>query len=244
MPDWFKDIWDSTERLISYSFWTQLFVVGVSFLAVPLTVTALFLTYRKDNLDRIHELEGQRELNETKAVAAKANERAAQLQLEAERLHKANLELQSQVELERTARLKIEERMRPRSLSAEAIKRIIVAMRTPAEKGADVYAYPNDAEVAGIARQIVQALSAAGWRAALYEPLGGGDTVSGMLVEYDPGALGMVSAAGDLANALRKEGLEVEGPEGTLPSGRRQAMLVLNPGVGPRASLRLTIGRK
>jgi len=105
MGNWLKNLWNSTESLTTWSFWVQLAAASLAF-------GALVLTLRKDRLDRENELGGERELADTKAIAAQANERA-------ENTRKANLELQLRVEAERMARIRSEERFAWRRLTEE-----------------------------------------------------------------------------------------------------------------------------
>lgn len=141
---------------------------------------------------------------------------------------------------EKLARLQIEERLAPRSLTNDQIINISKTMAPLGAQNIDFFVYPNDVEIMDLAQQIAGALQ--GWTIKGVQPLGGGP-VSGILVEYDPSDLPASIRAKALVGALTICGLKVGGPTPTLPTPADKLPAFL--GSGPIvASIRLTVGKK
>jgi hypothetical protein len=166
--------------------------------------------------------------------AARANERAAMAEQNAAEANK-------KAEEEKLARLKIEEKLAPRSLTQAEIEGITAKLRPLGPQRIDFFIYPNDPEINGIANEVASALQ--GWAVAGFQPLGGGN-VSGMVVEFDPNDRSAEQRARTLVSALAVCRLKVNGPVPSLPTPPNQlpAMLTGNTPVG--ATIRLTIGKK
>lgn len=192
-------------------------------------------------------LEGQSKL-EVEAEKARVQQRALEAQIaqsgaDQERLRTENLELQSKVEKERLARLQIEERLAPRSLSRKGREAIAAELTPLGRQRIDFLLYPNDAEIVGIAEQLAQALQMAGWTVVTFQPIVGG-TVSGMRLEFDPRDALATRRASVLVKAIASFGLAIQGPIPSLATWQNFLPYASPNGEKIEASIRLIIGRK
>jgi hypothetical protein len=87
---------------------------------------------------------------------------AEQLRVEQGQIRRQNLELQSQVEREHSARLQIEERLAPRVLSAEQIDRLMEALRPLKGKSVQLASTVGNAEAARYGEQLTFIMQHAG----------------------------------------------------------------------------------
>lgn len=106
--------------------------------------------------ERISFNEGETE--KAKSSAAKADENA-------QIVKRSNLVLQTELERERTARLKLESKLAPRHLSAEDMKAIVEAIKPYAGQKVDVFVPLGDTEAKVYAADFVKSFRDAGWNA-------------------------------------------------------------------------------
>jgi hypothetical protein len=169
--------------------------------------------------------------------AAHANERIALAEQHAAEANRI-------AEGERLARVKIEEKIAPRRLSAEQIRTVADKLRRFTGQRLNFFATAGDAEAIGIADDILKALNgpnSAGWFPTLstgqYSSLVG----SGIVIELSSDADARArEAAVTLAEALRSERLAVLGPQ---PPPNMQTM-VGNINNDPQARIRLVVAKK
>jgi hypothetical protein len=182
----------------------------------------------------------ERDIATANQRAAEANDRATKTEagIAAARADAAKSNLLA--EQERLARVKIEEKLAPRTLTSDEIRGIADKISPLGSQRIDFFLYPNDPEIMRIAQLVANSLK--GWTVKAFQPLGGG-TVSGMLVEYDPSDSSATRRAGALVDALRACRLEVAGPVASLPTPKSQLPAYLGDGTVD-ASIRLTVGRK
>ncbi len=183
-----------------------------------------------------HAAKAEEHLGAANERASQAYERAAQAEREAAKFNET-------AERERLARLQLEERLAPRSITPEQQRAIIEKLRPlGSPQKIDFFLYPNNGEIVHIAEQVAGVLQAAGWTAKAIQPLGGG-RVSGMLVEIDPNDRVAGKRAAALISALAACGIQIQGPTPTLPTPQNQMPPFL--GEGPvDATIRITIGPK
>lgn len=153
--------------------------------------------------------------------SAQANERAANAEREAARLNKS-------AEEERLARLRIEERLKPRRLSQE--QRDAISVMVSAFRGTDVRltTVVSDSEGAQFAKDFLDVLSEAGWH------VGGIVTT----VFEPPLPVGVIIQIGDIHNVaavalqrvLRAEGIDARGQ---VVAGMESSAITLIIGIKP-----------
>jgi hypothetical protein len=211
----------------------DMWVIGFGVI-VALGVTgeavAGFLHWRWGNQLRVIQDEEnraqQKDIDTARLDAARAAERAA----EANRI----------AEEERLARVKIEERMAPRSLSPEQRSILVGQLKSLGRQNIAIVCSP-DPEPLGICSALMAALKDAGWTTSVASPIAvGASIISGMLVEAGPNADDdALSAAGMLVSALNSAGLAVSGPAPfrAHPSAYQGA-------IAKEARITLTIGPK
>lgn len=130
-------------------------------------------------------------IEETTARAAEANARAAEANKIAEE--------------ERHARVRIEQRLAPRSLSGEQQKNIAEKLRQFATQSFEFLSYQDDQEVRGLVLMIAQSLLAAAWQGVKPTSFLAFDLIIGVIIEYPTNE--SKAAATALANALLGEGI-------------------------------------
>jgi hypothetical protein len=145
-------------------------------------------------------------------------------------------------EQERLARLQLEARLAPRSLSSEQSVDLISKLKNFSGAEIDVCEYPNDFETARLTSQIVESLKAAAWTVNGFRPLAPTTRIFAglaVLIDESTAVERERRAAQTLADALRSQALVVSGPTPLLPTDV--------PGLAqgsPKYSLRLIVGSK
>jgi hypothetical protein len=175
--------------------------------------------------------------------AGLANERASNNEKEAARLRREAARLSKLAEEERLGRVKIEEKLAPRHLTAEQQHNITTKLQRFAGQRINVFVYAGDAEITGIANEIINALGpsgGAGWILNISSGNEASRAVPGILVEVRPEAdVSSLAAASFLATALRNERLVVFGPQlGLGPSGMVVGV------IDEKTQITVTIGKK
>lgn len=121
---------------------------------------------------------------EARQNSLNAEAEAEKAVLDKEKILHDNLELQKQVEDEKTARLQLEQSLAPRNLSKVAQDILIQQLRTMSPQDIDLVVYAGNPESENVAKQIAFAFQAVAWKPYFYTPMGG--SVQGVLIEYDP----------------------------------------------------------
>lgn len=174
-------------------------------------------------------------------AAANAAEGAARALAEQEKLRQENLKLSIRFEEERTARLKIEERLAPRRLTQEQQNSVTTKLRDfPGEK-LNIQLPGDDPEITHLANQLLACFEGAGWHVATLVGTDMSRSVSGILIEIDTDASSSSrKAAVALASALRAENVAVGGP--MPPSGLGGSGMFIGGRID--AKIKMTIGKK
>jgi len=162
-----------------------------------------------------------------KGLAA-TNERAAHAEERAASVEAGNIQLRTDLskQQERTAKaekdlLEVQERLKPRHLSAAQQKELIAELKPFSGQGIDVFVL-NDAgdEVGHISEQIVSVLKDSGWVVKVGNGSETGIARSGIvLTNLDNADAGSRKALSSLESALRSKGLGVNKPNATTFTG-------------------------
>lgn len=130
-----------------------------------------------------------------KAQAAQANERAAEANKKAEE--------------ERLARLKLEVRLAPRSLTGAQQQAIVGRIKPFAPQQFEFVSYQEDQEVRGLVETLILILLMAGWRGLPPREMLMGGLVVGVIIEFAPDKTEVFGpAATALAEILTSEGID------------------------------------
>lgn len=217
--------------------WAVRFTAGAAICAILAAVCAVeyFLTsYRANNISR--------RLNE--AVKKESRLKDEQRQTEIAMLNLDVAKAQKEVEQEKIARLKIEEKVAPRRLTKEQQETIARKLSPLAGEIINVLIYRGDVEAWFLADQIKIALggaTGAGWIVHSATVTEFNRAFSGIVVETtlraDPKT---VSAAKALVSVLSAEKLVVRGPSPVLESLRFEAFGKLS----SEAGIHLVVGNK
>jgi hypothetical protein len=119
-------------------------------------VVGVISTYAIVVSSNIRDTESRRKLEVMRAESAVAIQKT-------EELKQQNLELQYLVERERLARVKIEEKLAPRSLSEEQQQRLIAKWKLFAGQKVEVFVAYDEEEVLNTGKLIERMLRSAGW---------------------------------------------------------------------------------
>ena len=130
-----------------------------------------------------------------------ANERIATLGKEAEGL-------KAQAEADRLARIKIEEKLAPRTLTGEQQLVIIETIKPFAPQAFEFVSYQDDQEVVQLVHTLVRLLVSAGWKGFPATGFLMAQLEVGIRIEFSPeGEKQFAPAANALADALNAEGI-------------------------------------
>ena len=207
------------------SFW---FITGGVILAFVGGVASIMFRRYNRQLVAVTEVQNREEKAANEKAIAEANARAADANKIAEQ--------------ERLARLQLEARLAPRSLSSEQAADLTSKLREFSGTKIDICEYPNDFEVARLTNPIVESLKAAGWTVNGFRPLAPTIRIfSGLAVLLDESKVTEREkhAAQKLTDALQSEGLFTWGPAPLLPTDA----LGMSQGQ-PMYSFRLIVGSK
>jgi hypothetical protein len=183
--------------LESASYWTGNFAVGLTAAAAIAGIFAWIFSSRlateKDTALKRFQEESRVAIASADARAAEANQRAAEANKIAEE--------------ERLARVKLEARLAPRSLSAESRQKISASLKQFAPQVFNVVAYSDDPDSQNLAVQILETVRDAGWT-----PNQTGEFLIGLqigvFIDFAPSKMDDFGpAAVALASKLQKEGI-------------------------------------
>jgi hypothetical protein len=219
---------------------------------VVAAVATLFVSFfgsrlarQKDDELATFQNESNLKISSAQAEAAKANERAGLANERAARLEVDAEKLRLEAEKERLARVKIEEKIAPRRLTAEQIRSIANRLREFSGQRLNTFVVGGDSEIVDIGDNILSALigeRGAGWIVTVSTGQDSRVMDSGIIVEFSPGADSRnLVAAQSLADALRSERLDVIGPRQSQGGG---GAFMGNLRTDPGARIRLVISKK
>jgi hypothetical protein len=144
------------------------------------------------------------EQRDTARLAAEAETAKAQIAEAQARAAEAN----QKAEGERLARVKIEERLAPRSVSPERFSAIVSTLVLFPATSISIWQAGETPEIGGMARTVLAATQAARWDVNLWTWTGAGPFI-GLIIVTKPEATPQIVAAGDaLASALNMAGLQ------------------------------------
>jgi hypothetical protein len=215
--NWLRSIWNSTDSLSSVVTTANWGIAITLLLGCVLTAITIIAGNRKGDLLRTVDREREERISQAQATAELARTEQKRLELgvaqahvEQEELRKQNLELQSRVEQERTARLQIEERMRPRRLSPQQRQAIRTAL-PPMPRGIHlmIFAILGEPETLQYAQDFIDVLRARGWEVngpnqGAFAPT----TPVGLIIQV---RMATNSLAAILQNVARMVGIEISG---------------------------------
>lgn len=166
----------------------------------------------------------------SRKLASIQNLESMALKAEIERLGHLTAEANARADADR---LELAKFKAPRVLTADQEAYMVAALKPFVPTEIDVCAYPNDPEIVGITNQIITVLRRPGWTPRLFLVTEYTRSVSGMLVETDPGATEPMTA---LVTALKAQGLVVAGPVQGIQIGQQTGQLAtFMPGPGTKA---------
>ncbi len=169
------------------------------------------------------------ELEKMRVETAEANQRAA--------------EANEKAESERLERLKLEDKLAWRSLTAEQQEELIDKLEPFAGQRIDIFTTSGQAEIMYLANMLQVVFLEAGWiPPSMYQGATFLFPVPGIMVEYDAKDGPAVRAASAIKDELMKLGLTAWLVP-NLPDGTVKQYLALSDGP-PNASVRITIGDK
>jgi len=117
------------------------------------------------------------------------HDRAATSEKQTKEIETANLTLQKEVESEKIERLKLEEKLAPRSLSAGQQKQLADHLRQFSGTRVDIIAFPEGtADILALAGTIREILESAGWNVKAFVTMGAARWVKGVLVRTKVGS--------------------------------------------------------
>ena len=139
---------------------------------------------------------------------AGANERASQAYERAAQAEKEAAKFNETAERERLARLQLEAKFTPRSLTPEQFKDLVAKLKPYSGQRLDILLYGNTPEIIGIASPIAEAANNAGWNVKAWTTISPNMAITGMLVSVRADApITVEHAADSLVIALNSEGL-------------------------------------
>ena len=148
--------------------------------------------------------------------------------------------MQAETERERLERVKIEEKLAPRSLSPEQQDALIAKLKPFAGQVLDLFVY-NSGDAMGVGERLLFALRSSNWQVSAGSGTEMGRSVHGILVEVAEEAdVPSRTAAEALVAALNAERLVTLGPQ---PIDRRHARSFTGDNLG-RALIQLVVGEK
>lgn len=143
------------------------------------------------------------------------------------------------------ALLELQERNKPRHLSAAQQQQIAAKLRAFAPQKANLFAYSGDNEIVGITNDLIASLSpptGAAWTVNVFTGTEVGRAIGNILIEVKPDASpASERAANALALALREVALTVYGPQ---PSALTGSIAMGTGKSDPDAEIKITVGKK
>lgn len=161
------------------------------------------------------------------AGAARATAQAALSLEELKRLEGLNLELQSEVEKQRTARLRLEEQLAPRRMGAGQRQAIASALAAFKGQKVSIVVHPGDPEIATFAEQVKATLEQAGIVVSLTPALVFGKPQPGITLEVGANRR-------QFATALAKAFVEAGVATGPISATESETADFLEITVGPK----------
>lgn len=204
IASWFSAVWNSVDHLSLISTRANWGIAVTLLLGGVLTAVTIVATNRKDSLLRVADFAREERIAQAQKGAADANERAATLEFRAaqaneqvERLQQENLKLSARVqelnieaEKERIERLKIEERVAPRTIAPSRRAKLIAALSPGQGSVVRIIARNSTPESSQFAEQLRTVFVAAGWQApaVFHQTIGGIRVDAGVAVSVHDSA--------------------------------------------------------
>ena len=158
-----SSIWNSIDNLGTINTFAQWALAVLILLSFVFTAVALVAAFRKEALQRVQDLGKEKEVADTRKLAADANERAATLEQGAARDRTAAEELRNQnLRLEADV-LKLRSKLAWRELNPRQLERITLGLKRFRGQKFEIITFPDDLEAVNFSNEIASALIAAGW---------------------------------------------------------------------------------
>lgn len=221
--NWFTSIWNSSDRLSTAITTANTGIAAALLITFVLTAIAIVFTTRRDALLREHDSAREERIANANQVAALASERVAVAEqhaaeanqtaegfrLDIARANERAAAANEVAEKERLARLQLEARLAPRSLSQVQRDEIANAIRPLGSYSLQIFTYSDVTEVSAIADALARTVNAAGWTVAVAHAQGG-IVVTGIVLAVPKGADGtMLRAAKTLVSELNRHGVPI-----------------------------------
>jgi len=173
---------------------------------------------------------------------AEANAKAEGFRLDIAKANEGAAKANEVAERERLARLQLEARLAPRSLTPAQQGRLTSQLNRFRGTPIDVAIWGDTSEIQNISIRLTDSLRAAGWTVGVATAVGGGAAVTGILIGTSDGvALPIREASSSLVIGLHDVGLEA----GPWPFAQLQPPGVsVNAGFTGQAPIRMFIGAK
>lgn len=139
-------------------------------------------TEERAALAESHLAEAQKETAVARREAAQANAKAEGFRLDIAKANERAAEATRVAESERLARVQLEARLAPRTLTADQQKQLIAMLAPFAKTGVVVIRFGDTQEVQNIGNILASCLKTAGWTVNLSTALGGGGSVTGIVI--------------------------------------------------------------
>jgi hypothetical protein len=217
------------------TFWNIALVVG----AVLTAISTYYAIRYNDKLQSVKDdelshfqTEAQKEIARANEAAAIANQQAQQLSVKSTELTIKAKSLELQVEQEKIARLKIEERFAPREISAEKEAQLVKILEPlKGEKIFVAFTSPGNPEVQNLAERLATIFKNAGWDASDGGPMTTSKSVAGVSIYIGKNRRSEIVIK-TLAHFLDAAGLRDEGRPFEVFQDQGEDMLALM--VGPK----------
>ncbi|CAM4226063.1 hypothetical protein BOMU111920_16925 [Bordetella muralis] len=212
-------IWDiSLETANRMYFWASLAAIGLG----AITVLSAVLTFWASGVISKH---NDQAINSARATAEQSRESANRLEAETEGLKNKNLQLAIRLEEERTARLKLEDKLAPRRLSSDQHRALVQYLQRLQPFDIAVGSISGDVEAMGFAEQLRSAIKEAGFKVfdGIDQPVFSGRAY-GVIVDISDSNIEAQGA--DTVRALAAAGIKSEFRLNMLPTHRSIQIII------------------
>lgn len=184
----------------------------------------------------------QAKAEEARKNSLKAERDAQASVIDKEKILRDNLELQRQLEDERTARMRDELRAAPRNLTGYAQQQMIAQLRPILPQTVDLILYPGNPESDNLAHQIAYVFQKLHWEFHFAQPMGG--SVQGVRIEFDGQDRAVTNAAAIIKSFLQLSGIQVTADVSRLMPFGQEMGVYTSDGEAGNGKLRIFVGSK
>lgn len=221
---WLKPMWNSVESLSSIVIKANWGIAATLLLGCVCTAVSIVAGNRKDELLKATELEKEQQIADTNHLAAVANERSKKLEVTAEQARTEqkvleskiesqrteNLRLQAHVEQAQLENLKLQTRVASRRLTQQQKDKLKASLSRFPSQSVKVAVFIGTDDGMPFSIDLVEAISAAGWKAEhTGQTTFGGDVRGLALLVKDTSHAPLVAKM--LQDAFQEIGMEAQG---------------------------------